>query len=215
MTLWKICLCLALLGVLTAPLRAAALEEDETRFRVVALSGSVTAYHDERDETVRVKVKDQVDDGDNVSTGAKSDILLRLPGKGYVYLGPHTAIHISRLRAGDKGLQVRLNLLTGTLWCRMDQAPRYPFEISAKSLIARCHGTLVKAERQKDAVRVTAFDGPIVMVAHAKVKMAKTGEVMQYIQDQFRYKHRLKASDNERLIQWQAHFIEMQTQKPH
>ena len=74
-------------------------QEDETRFKVLALSGSVTVFHDERDETV-LRVGDHTDDGDNISTGAKSEVWLRLPGKGYVYLGPHTKVHISRLRAG-------------------------------------------------------------------------------------------------------------------
>lgn len=214
MTFRTICLGLVLLGPLAAFLWAAPVEEDDTRFCAMALSGSVTVYHDELDETVRMKVKDYADDGDNLFTSAKSNVLLRLPGKGYVYLGPHTNVHISRLRATDKGLQVRLNLLTGTLWCQLDQAPRYPFEISAKSLIVRCHGTLVQVERQSDAVRITTFDGPAVTVSHARVKLAKSGEVMQYIKGQFRYKHRLKASDEEHLTQWQAYLNQMKTQKP-
>jgi ferric-dicitrate binding protein FerR (iron transport regulator) len=196
--------------LLLAWIQSALAQEDETRFKAAALSGSVTVFHDERDETVRMKVGDHSDDGDNISTGAKSEAWLRLPGKGYIYLGPRTKVHISRLRAGDKGLQVRLNLLTGELWCQLDKTPKYLFEISAKNLIVRCHGTLVEAVRQKDAVRVTAFDGSIVTVAHAKVKLAKTGEVVQYIHDQFRYKHRLKASDDDRLAQWKAQFTALQ-----
>jgi ferric-dicitrate binding protein FerR (iron transport regulator) len=139
--------------------------------------------------------------------------LLRLPGKGYVYLGAHTKVHISRLRIGDKGLQIRLNLLTGDLWCQLDQNPKYLFEVSAKGLIARCHGTLFETFRQKDAVRVTVYEGPVVTVAHAKVKIAKSGEVVQYIQDRFRYKHRVKTSDEERLTQWKAHEAVLQGEK--
>jgi hypothetical protein len=200
--------------VYTPVLKAAPAEEEETRFKAVALSGSVTVYHDERDETVRMRKGDKTDDGDNVFTGAKSEVLLRLPGKGLVHLGPHTQLHISRLRNGDKGLQVRLNLLAGDLWCQLDENPKYLFEVSAKGLIARCHGTLFETIRQKDAVRITVYEGPVVTVAHAIVKIAKSGEVVQYIQDRFRYKHRVKTSDEEHLAQWKAHLAALQGEKP-
>jgi ferric-dicitrate binding protein FerR (iron transport regulator) len=146
-----------------------------------------------------------VDDGDNIFTGAKGQTLLRLAGKAYIYLGPHTKIHITRLRLGDKGLQARLNLITGDLWCQLDQAPKnMTLEVSMKGLTCRCHGTLFEAIRQKNSVRINAFDGPVVTVSHGQVKMAKTGEVTQYIQDKFRYKHRLKDSDNSRLADWKT-----------
>jgi hypothetical protein len=189
---------------------AAVTEEDDSRFHVLWTSGPVTAYHDERDETAPLRMGQSVDDGDNISTGTKSEAFLSLPGKATVYLGPHTKIHISRLRSGDKNLQVRLNLLTGDLWCQLEQVPQNMiFEASMQGLICRCHGTLFEALRQKDAVRITAFEGSVVTVAHAQVKMAKTGEVTQYIQDKFRYKHRLKISDETRLEQWKAHLADI------
>jgi hypothetical protein len=185
-------------------------QEDDNRFKTLWAGGSVMAYHDERDETAALRAPQSVDDGDNISTGAKSEVLLRLPGKAYVYLGPHTKIHISRLRSGDKGLQVRLNLLAGDLWCQLDHAPKnMVFETSMQSLICRCHGTLFEAIRQKDAVRISAFEGSVVTVSHAQVKMAKAGEVTQYIQNKFRYKHRLKSSDENRLEQWKSHLADI------
>jgi len=189
---------------------AAVTEEDDSRFKVLFASGSVMAYHDERDETTKLRTAERVDDGDNISTGSKSEVLLRLPGKAYVYLGPHTKIHISRLRLGDKGLQVRLNLLAGDLWCQLDHAPKnMVFETSMQNLICRCHGTLFEAIRQKDAVRINAFEGSVVTVSHAQVKMAKAGEVTQYILNKFRYKHRLKNSDENRLEQWKSHLADI------
>jgi len=194
---------------------AAPLEEDDSRLAAWWISGPVTAYHDERDETGRLRLSESVDDGDNISTGAKGEALLRLPGKAYVYLAPHTKIHISRLRSGDKGLQVRLNLITGDLWCQLDQVPKnMTFEASMRSLICRCHGTLFEAIRQKNAVRINAFDGPVVTVSHGQVKIAKTGEVTQYIQDKFRYKHRLKSSDSGRLEQWKTHLTDILAKRP-
>lgn len=194
---------------------AAPIEEDDSRLTVCWVSGPVTAYHDERDETVRLRIAEKVDDGDNVLTGAKGEALLRLPGKAYVFLGPRTKIHVSRLRSSDKNLQVRLNLLTGDLWCQLDQAPQaMVFEVSMQSLICRCHGTLFEAIRQKNAVRLNAFNGPVVTVSHGQVKIAKTGEVTQYTQDKFRYKHRLKNADNDRLNQWKAHLAEILAKTP-
>jgi len=190
-------------------------EEDDSRFKAVALSGAVTVYRDERDETARFRVGDTTDEGDNVSTGAQSEVLLRLSGKAYVHLGSHTKVHISRLRNGDKGPQVRLNLLTGHLWCQLDQAPRALFEVSAKSLIVRCHGTLFEVLRQKDAVRVMAYEGAVVTVSHGQTKIAKEGELVQYANDQFRYKHHLQGSDEDRLTQWKARLLKLQALKPH
>ncbi|GEM_PF-1305706 len=194
---------------------AAPMDEDDSRLTVWWISGPVTAYHYERDETTRLRVADKVDEGDNVLTGSKGEALLRLPGKAYVYLEPHTKIHISRFRAGDKNLQVRLNLLTGDLWCQLDQVSQnLTFEVSIQSLICRCHGTLFEALRQKDALRLNAYDGPLVTVSHGEVKMAKTGEITQYIQDKFRYKHRLKNSDNDHLNQWKAHLAYILAKTP-
>jgi len=189
---------------------AGATEEDDSRLTVCWVSGPVTAYHDERDETARLRIAEHVDDGDNILTGSKGEALFRLPGKAYVFLGPHTKIHISRLRTGDKYLQVRLNLLNGDLWCQLDQSPQNMiFEVSMQSLIFRCHGTLFETIRQKDAVRLNAFNGPVVTVSHGEVKIAKTGEVTQYIQDKFSYKHRLKDSDHDRLDHWKAHLVDI------
>ncbi len=194
---------------------AAPIEEDESRLTVWWVSGPVTAYHYERDETNRLRIAEKVDDGDNVLTGAKGEALLRLPGKAYIFLGPHTKIHISRLRSEDKNLQVRLNLLTGDIWCQLDQSPQnMAFEVSMQSLICRCHGTLFEAIRQKDAVRLNAFNGPVVTVSHGEVKIAKTGEVTQYIQSKFSYKHRLKNSDNDRLNQWKTHLADILAKTP-
>jgi hypothetical protein len=209
---WKIIFLLTLfvLGVGSVSLIWA--QEDESRFKTLFVSGSVNAYHDERDETNKLKTAESVDDGDNVSTGAKSEVLLKLPGKAYIYLGPHTKIHISRLRSGDKGLQVRLNLLSGDIWCQLDQEPKnMVFEVSMQNLICRCHGTLFEAIRQKNALRINAFEGSVVTTSHGQVKMAKTGEVTQYVQDKFRYKHRLKAVDEARLEKWKTHLEDILT----
>ena len=194
---------------------AAPAEEDDSRLTVWWISGPVTAYHDERDETARLRIAEGVDDGDNILTGSKGEALLRLPGKAYIFLGPHTKIHISRLRSEDKNLQIRLNLLSGDLWCQLDQSPQnMTFEVSMQSLICRCHGTLFEAIRQKNAVRLNAFNGPVVTVSHGEVKIAKTGEITQYIQDKFSYKHRLKSSDNDRLAQWKAHLADILAKTP-
>jgi hypothetical protein len=187
-------------------------QEDESRFKTLFVNGSVNAYHDERDETSKLKTGESVDDGDNVSTGAKSEIFLKLPGKAYVYLGPHTKIHISRLRSGDKGLQVRLNLLSGDLWCQLEKEPKnMVFEVSSQDLICRCHGTLFEATRLKNAMRIDSFEGSVVTVSRGQVKIAKAGEVTQYIQNKFRYKHRLKASDESRLEKWKTHLEDILT----
>ncbi len=189
--------CWLLAVYLSLPVLTVAQEED-TRFRVVKIQGSASAYHDENDETSRLKVGDRVDDGDKITTGVKSKMILRLPGRGYVVLGPNTKVNVSRLRIGEKGLQVRLNLLTGDLWCQLDHAPKYAFEVSMQSLICRCHVTMIEAVRQKDDARIIAFEGPVVTTSGAQVKIAKTGEILQYIHEKFRYKHRLKKSDEVR-----------------
>jgi len=200
---------------LVKPLWATPAEEDDSRLNVWWTSGPATAYHDERDETNRLRVSESVDEGDNISTGAKGQALLRLAGKAYVYLGPHTKIHISRLRPGEKNLQVRINLITGDIWCQLDQTPHNMiFETSMRSLICRCHGTLFEVIRQKNAARINAYDGPVVTVSHSQVKMAKTGEVTQYIQDKFRYKHRLKDSDTSRLEDWKTHLTDILAHSP-
>jgi ferric-dicitrate binding protein FerR (iron transport regulator) len=177
-------------------------QEEDTRLRVVKIQGSASAYHDESDETSRLKAGDKIDDGDKITTGAKSRIVLRLPGRAYVVLGPNTKINVSRLRIGEKGLQVRLNLLTGDLWCQLDKPPDYAFEVSMQNLICRCHGVLLEAVRQKDDARIIAFEGSVVATSGAQVKIAKTGEILQYIHEKFRYKHRLKKSDEIRRDQW-------------
>jgi ferric-dicitrate binding protein FerR (iron transport regulator) len=207
---WKIIFLSAVFGFLAGNASLTWAQDDDSRFKTLFVTGSANAYHDERDETSKLRAAESVDDGDNVSTGAKSEVLLKLPGKAYVYLGPHTKIHISRLRSGDKGLQVRLNLLSGDLWCQLDQEPKnMVFEVSMQNLICRCHGTLFEAIRQKNALRINAFEGSVVTTSHGQVKMAKAGEVTQYVQNKFRYKHRLKAVDEARLEKWKTYLGEI------
>jgi hypothetical protein len=69
--------------------------------------------------------------------------------------------------------------------------------------------------RQKDAVRVMADEGAVVTVSHGRSKIAKEGELVQYANDEFRYKHHLQGSDEDRLAQWKAHLSKLQAQKPH
>lgn len=192
------------------PFRALAQEED-LRFRVSDVKGHVTAYHDETGEDSRLHFKQTVDEGDNVSTGYASEVVLRLKRKAYVHLAPNTKIHITRLRMSDKGLQCRLNLLSGTVLCQLDSIPVSPFEVSSGSLVCRTHGTLFDVSRNGDAVHLTSFEGSVVTNSHGHVEIAKPRQVIQFDQGNFRYKYYLKIRDEGRLQEWKDHLAEIRS----
>ena len=190
-------------------------QEEDLRFHAVESKGLVTAYHDENDETSRLYQSQTLDDGDKVVTGPDSDAVLRLKGKAYLYLAPRTKIHITRLRAGDKGLQCEINLVTGRMFCQLDQTSGWSFGVSAGSVLCRAHGALFEFVRKEEALTIISYEGSVVADFHGQTKMAKANEVVQLDHGKFRYRnHHLRNDEQADLQAWQDLLSKLEEKAP-
>ena len=190
-------------------------QEEDLRFHAVEAKGMVTAYHDENDETSRLYQSQTLDDGDKVVTGPDSDAVLRLKGRVYLYLAPRTKVRITRLRMGDKGLQCEINLVTGRVFCQLDQTPTWSFGLSAGSVLCRAHGTLFEFSRKEEALKIVSYEGSVVANFHGQTKMAKANEVIQLDHGKFRYRnHHLKMDEQGDLQAWQDLLSKLEEKTP-
>lgn len=179
------------------------LAQEDSLFRAVRVKGDVTAYHNENDETARLYTSQSVDDGDKVTTAANSEAVLRLDQKIYLYLAPHTRIHITRLRQGDKGLECQVNLVTGRMLCQLGQSGTAVLELTAGSVLCREHGNLFEAIRKDEQLMVVSYQGAVVANFHGKTKMAKDNEVLKLEHGKFRTKtHHLSSDEQADLQAW-------------
>lgn len=178
--------------------------QEDILFHAVRVKGNIMAYHDENDETARLYTNQTVDDGDRVTAAADSEVVLRLDQKVYVYLAPHTRIHIIRLRQGDKGMECKINLVTGRMLCQLEQNLDPPFTVSAGGVYCHEHGSLFEVIRKQDDLTVVSFQGAVVADFHGTTKMAKTEEVLTLSHGKFRNKtHHLSAEEKAHLKAWE------------
>ncbi len=178
-------------------------QEDDLYFQALDVQGKVNAYHDQMDGTTRLHKKQVVDDGDWVTTGPKSQAVLRLKDRAYLYLAPNTKVVISHLGWGEKGPVCRLKLLQGRVLCEMDEVPTWPFEIAAGNIQCAAHGVLFEISLKKNDVKIISFDGAVVAVSKGRTQIAKTFQLLKYESGKFRYKnHHLKIEDENHAQQW-------------
>jgi ferric-dicitrate binding protein FerR (iron transport regulator) len=190
-------------------------QEDDTRFLAVEVKGKVMIYRNQQDETGRFRTGQKCDDGDSIQTSSKSEVVLQLKNHGYVYLAPNTKVHISKLRRGDKGLQIRINLVKGRMLCQFEKAQTPPFEMSAGKLLCRAHGNLFEFIRKKEVVQVICFEGSIVASARGRVEMIKGQQLVKFDNGKFRYRIASLRSDVEGHLQaWKDRLKELQQNKP-
>ena len=207
-----------LLALTTFPLLSpspAAAQDEDLRFQAVEVKGKVMVYRDQQDETSRLRNGQKCDDGDSLLTASKSDVVLYLKNRGYVYLAPNTKVHFSKLRHGDKGLQMRVNLVKGRMLCQLDKALTSPFEMSAGQLLCRAHGTLFEFIRKKEVVQAVCYEGSVVAIARNRTEMVKSGQLVKFDNGRFRYRIASLRSDVEGHLQaWKDRLKETQPEKP-
>ena len=193
------------------PLRA---QEEDLRFQALELQGKVSIYRDEDDATSRFHKSQKADDGDQISTGPDSEAVLYLKNRCYLYLSPNTKITISRLRLGDKGVQVHLNLAWGRILGQIGPKPPASFEVTAGSLLCRVHGTLFEITRKKDEVQATSFEGAVVLNSHGHVELAKSRQVVKFDGGRFRFRiSHLPMEQEGHLEEWQNLLSDIHAQK--
>lgn len=190
---------------------AVAAQDEDLRFQALDIRGKVMVYRDETDETVRLHKGQKVDDGDRLTTESGSEAVLRLKGRVYLHLAPHTQVRITRLRVGDRGLQVRLNLLKGRLLCQADQTPTWALEVSCAKLVCRGHGTLFEVSRQKNDVQMVCFQGNVVGSSpKGHAEMAKARQVVRFSSGRFQYRRYLRIREEGDLQEWKDHLRALQ-----
>ena len=178
-------------------------QDEDLYFQALDVQGRVTAYHDQTDSTTPLRKRQVVDDGDWVMTGPKSQAILRLKDRAYLYLAPNTKIAISRLAWGEKGPNCQLKLLQGRALCQMDSVPTWPFDITAGNVQCAAHGVLFEISLKKNDVKVISFDGAVVAITKGRTRIAKTFQLLKYENGKFRYKnYHLKAEDENHAQQW-------------
>jgi len=185
--------------------KAALAQEEEARFEAVDVQGEATIYRDETNETSRFHLKQFTDEGDRLTTGPHSDVVLKFKGDTYIYLSPNTKVRITRFRSNDGRLQCQINLMSGRLTAQLSETPAFSFEVSTNNLLCRAHGTLFEMFRKKETVYLTSFEGAVVAtVPHGQVQMAKSGQVVKFEDGKFRFRHYLRAEQENRLKDWKA-----------
>jgi hypothetical protein len=190
-------------------------QEDETRFQAVDVQGKVMIYRDQMDETGRLHTGKFCDDGDKIMTDSKSRVLLRLKNRAYVYIAPRTKVVISKLRRGEKGQQIRLNLVRGRIMCQTDKALSPPLEMSAGKLLCRARGKLFEFKRKKETVQVVCFQGSVVTSARGKVNLVKESQLVKFEDGWFRYRiSSLRAEEKGHLQDWNDRQDSIQQKKP-
>jgi hypothetical protein len=195
----------------TSRLRA---QEEDLRFQALDIRGRASIYRDEDDVTARFHKSQKADDGDQITTGPDSDAVLCLKNHCYLRLSSNTKIIFSRLRAGDKGVQVRLTLVKGRVLGQLGPKAPSAFEISAGSVLCRVHGTLFEMTRKKDAVQLTSFKGVAVLNAHGHVQMAKSRQVVKFDNGRFRFRiSHLPIEQEGHLEEWQNRLADILEKK--
>jgi hypothetical protein len=189
-------------------------QEEDLVLRAVDLHGHVMVYRDEDDSTTRLHQGQKCDDGDQITTSSKTEVVLRLKGRAYIDLFPYSKISITRLRLGDKGVQLRLNLVKGRVLCQLGPHPPASCEVSTDTVVSRAHGTLFEVYRKKDDMEVVSYEGAVVTNSRGHVEMAKPRQVMHFTQGRFRYKHYLKMAEESRLEEWKNHLADIQKKPP-
>lgn len=190
-------------------------QEEDARFLAVDIKGKAMVYRDQMDETTRFRTGQTCDDGDKIATGPKSDVVLRLKNRAYIYISSNTKVIVSKLRTGDKGLQVRLNLIKGRILCQLDKALKPPFEITAGKLLARAHSILFEASRKKDNLQIVCFEGVIVASSGGHVDMVKSQQLVKFETGRFRYRvASLRADQETHLQEWKDRLKDIQEKKP-
>ena len=178
--------------------------QDDLRFRVLMAKGMVTAYHDENDETAKLYTSQLLDDGDKVTTGKDSEVVLRMKGLATLYLAPRSRIQFEKLRPGDKGPQCWIRLITGRMVCRLDGPFPGTFEIHAGSVRSHEHGTLFEAKRKEEKLDLVSYEGSLVVDYHGKSQLAKANEVIHMEKGKFRSRsHHLSRQHQEDLRNFQ------------
>jgi ferric-dicitrate binding protein FerR (iron transport regulator) len=213
----KLFLILGAWGVLSFllpnPVRA---DDSDPRLRALDCVGQVTAFRDETEENTRLRIDQHVDDGDRITTGPKSEAVLRLKNRVYLHLAPNTRLSISRLRFDEgRGLTFRVTLLSGKLVAQMDQTPNYPFEIYAGDVLCRAHGSLVEVVKLGDQVKVYSHQGSFVTSCKGHTSLAKKGQVVVYAGGIFKDKYAISLEDEADLTEWREHLHDIRTGHPH
>ena len=209
---WALCLSL-LTTFLSGPAHA---DDSDPRLRVLDCVGQVSAFRDETDESTRLYIDQHVDDGDRVTTGTRSEAVLRLKNRAYLHLAENSRLSISRLRFDEgRGLTFRMTLLAGKLVAQMDQTPPYPFEIYAGDVLCRAHGSLVQVVKQGDEVRIYAHEGSFVTSSKGHTVMAKKGQVAIYEKGVFKEKYYFPTEEEKDMEEWRDHLHDIRTGKPH
>ncbi len=191
-------------------------DDSDPRLRVLDCVGQVTAFRDETDETKRLRMDQHVDDGDRITTGPKSEVVLRLKNRVYLQLAENSRLSISRLRFDEtRGLTFRVTLLSGKLVAQMDQTPNYPFEVYAGDVLCQAHGTLVEFVKKGDQVEVYSHQGGFVTSAKGRTDIVKKGQVIVYDKGKWKDKFSFPPEDVADLAQWRDHLHDLRTGHPH
>ncbi len=196
-----------------SPLRA---DDSDPRLKVVDCVGPATLLREDIEETSRPHIDQWVDDSERITTGPKSEVVLRLKNRAYLHLGENSRLSVSRLRFDEtRGLLFRVTLLSGKLVAQLDQSPHYPFEIYAGDMLCQARGTLVEVVSQGKEVRVYSHQGSFVTSAKGRTDWVKKGEVITYESGVYKDKYAFPTQDVADLAEWREHLNHIRTGRFH
>jgi hypothetical protein len=187
-------------------------DDSDPRLKVVDCVGQTSLFREDTEETSRLHIDQWVDDGERITTGPKSEVVLRLKNRAYLHLGEKSRLSISRLRFDEtRGLLFRVTLLSGRLVAQLDQSPRYPFEIYVGDMLCQARGTLVEVVSQGKEVRVFSHQGSFVTSAKGRTDLVKKGQVISYEGGVYKDKYAFPTQDVVDLSEWREHLNNIRT----
>lgn len=146
--------------------------------RVSVLEGTANAVCPGQKDAVKLKVRDLLKPGCEVSTGDKSRMELFLPDNSIVRFAENTRFKIMQVEAGDAGKRdVKIFMTIGKIWSNVRKAlgGKGGFEISCENAVAGVRGTVYRMNVEDDkSALVKVYDGEVSVAAATAPKNQKT-----------------------------------------
>jgi hypothetical protein len=135
--------------------------------RVTVLEGAALAVYPGQKDAIKLKVRDLLKPGCEVSTGDKSRMELLLPDNSVIRFADNTRFRI--MQVGDAGKRdVKIFMSVGKIWSNVRKAlgGKGGFEVSCENAVAGVRGTVYRMNVEDDrSALVKVYDGEVSVAA--------------------------------------------------
>jgi hypothetical protein len=133
--------------------------------KVTALEGTALAVCPGQKNTIKLKVRDSLKPGCEVTTGERSRMELMLPDNSIVRFADNTTFKLLQADAGTAGKRnVKIFVTIGKIWSnvRKSLGGKGGFEVSCENAVAGVRGTIYRMNVENDkSALVRVYDGEV------------------------------------------------------